>query len=136
MRRLWFAVLGAVFGVAGVAVVAAFGGDAVSGPAAVATFALWFAASALYVLGGLDVGVGDPEWYQLVGVGNVCLGLQQAVRLAFRLADGSRETGTLVVTVASGLGGLALAYIGLDWVRGGRHFDLSRFDGDAPADLE
>ena len=136
MRRIWFAVLGAVFGVAGVAMLAAFGAEMVTGPAAVATFALWFATSALYVLGGLDVAVGDLEWYQLVGVGNVCLGLQQTVRFAFWLADGTPGTGTLVVAAASGLGGLALAYIGLDWVRGGRHFDLSRFGEGPPSDLE
>ncbi|NHN57566.1 MULTISPECIES: hypothetical protein [Halorussus] len=135
MRRFWFAVLGVIFGIAGVAFLAAFGAPATD-PAALVTFALWFAASALYVLGGLEVAVADLKWDQLVGVGNVCLGLQQTVRLGVWFAGGSGETETLAVTVASGVGGLALAYIGLDWVRGGRHFDLSGFGEDPPTDPE
>jgi hypothetical protein len=128
VRQVWFALLGAAFGVVGIVFAAAFGLDALDEPATAVAITLWFVASRLYVLGGLDASVGDFEWYQLVGLGNVCLGLQLLVRLPFVVTDGTAGTEALVATIASGLGGLTLLFIGFDWFRGGRHFDLSAFD--------
>jgi hypothetical protein len=135
MRRIWFAVLGALEAVAGVAFVWAFGLGAgpLSGYAALGS--LWFGAAVMYLLGGLGATVGGFEWYQLVGLGHVCLGLQMAVRVPFEVADGTGGA-SLVVAVGAGLGGLALAYIGVDWIRGAPNFDLSSFDGGPSADPE
>ncbi|WP_115865402.1 hypothetical protein [Halorussus litoreus] len=131
MKRLWFAVLGTLYAVVGVWFLTAFWSGVATDPASILTVALWFGASALYVLGGFGASLGGLDWYQFVGLGNVCLGLQLVVRVPFALADGNSATASLVATLAMGVGGLSLAYIGLDWVRGGRHFDLSRF-GDQP----
>ncbi|UPV72803.1 hypothetical protein M0R89_09595 [Halorussus limi] len=128
MKRVWFAVVGVFFALFGVGFLAAFGVESLADPTALATLALWFGASALYVLGGLDAPVGDLRWYQSVGLGNVCLGLQMVVRVPSELAGVSGDFEPLLAALAGGVGGLTLAYIGLDWFRGGRHFDLSAFE--------
>jgi hypothetical protein len=133
MRRIWFAVMGATFAVVGVGFAAAFGLEGVAEPPTAVALALWFSASVLYLLGGFGTSLGGVEWYQFVGLGNVCLGLQLLVQLPFTLAGGTPETEVLVPAIASGLGGLSLLFIGLDWLRGGRHFDLSAFDETSPA---
>ncbi|WP_128477431.1 hypothetical protein [Halorussus pelagicus] len=136
MRRIWFALFGGLFGAVGVAFLGAFRADALADPTSLATFSLWLGASTLYVLGGLDASIGDFDWYQLVGLGNVCLGLQMVARAAMTLADGTGETEPLLATFGGVVGGLTLAYIGLDWFRGGRHFDLSTFEESPTADPE
>ncbi|WP_276300093.1 hypothetical protein [Halorussus lipolyticus] len=132
MRRIWFAVMGGTFLLVGVGFAGAFGLEGTTDPATAIALVLWFSAALLYVLGGLGKSIGGLAWFQFVGLGNVCLGLQLLTQIPVALADGIPGTEALVVTIATGLGGLSLSFIGLDWFRGGRHFDLSAFD-DGPS---
>ncbi|WP_135852088.1 hypothetical protein [Halorussus salinus] len=127
-RRSWFVVFGGLLGLLVLLVLpAAFRGDVPADPTAITTFGLLFGASILYLLGGLGRSVGGFEWNKHVGLGNVCMGLQMVVRALAEFVGASGDI-ALVAALGSGLGGLTLAYMGLDWFRGGRYFDLSAFE--------
>lgn len=133
-RRSWFVVFGGLLGLLVLLVLpAAFRGDVPADPTAITTFGLFCGASLLYILGGLGRSVGSFEWNQLVGLGNVCMGLQMVVRAPAKFVGTSGNI-ALVAALGSGLGGLTLTYVGLDWFRGGRHFDLSAFEESATPD--
>lgn len=133
MSRRWFAALGAFLVLAVGGLLVAFGRP--TAPASVLRIAGLLLAGGLFVAGGLAPTSSGVAWYRLVGTADVLLGLTLAAPLpAALLGGGAADAGTLMYTVPAGIGGLTLAFIGVDWFRGGHHFDLSRLAGGGVGD--
>ena len=129
MVRAWrFTVLGAALLVGGVLLFAVFG-VADSDPTLLLLQILMVTgAGVLLLLGGVGRELGSIKWYQLVGAGDVLLGLGLCVELLRTIVTPGPLTGEGLFVGIAAIGGLSLAYIGVDWIRGGRHFDPSQFD--------
>lgn len=128
MVQAWrFTVLGGALLVGGILLFATFG-VVDPDPTLLLQILMTTSAGVLLLLGGVGRELGSIRWYQLVGVGDVLLGLGLCIEfLRAIVAPGPLTEEGLFVGVAA-LGGLSLAYIGVDWIRGGRHFDPSQFD--------
>ncbi|MFB6105522.1 MAG: hypothetical protein ABEJ70_00980 [Halobacteriaceae archaeon] len=129
MNRPGIALLGAVLLVASAAVAAAFWppGDA----RALANLGLLVVAGALFVVGGarhtVTVGGRRLPWYVFVGAGHLVFGAGLVAAQAPALGE-SATTVERIGALAAVVGGLVLAFIGVDYLRGGRHFAVA--DGD------
>ena len=128
MVRAWrFTVLGGALLIGGVLLFAAFGVVDLN-PTLLLQILMTTGAGVLLLLGGVGRELGSIKWYQLVGAGDVLLGLGLCIEFfGTIIAPGPLTDKGLFVGVAA-IGGLSLAYIGVDWIRGGRHFDPSQFD--------
>ena len=85
----------------------------------------------LMAIGGVDAQPQQSEWYQFVGAGNILYGIGFASTYLLPMVNGtSTYSGTAGVFLAiwGVVGGASLAFIGYDWIRGGKHFDLSTFE--------
>ena len=126
MKRRWFAVLGAflllTWTVFSFAVGLSFDARLLLNDVP------YFLAGALLVVAGTTGGAAGVEWFQFAGLGFVCLGLSMASELLLTLTQSGATTGMLVSAAVSGLIGLVLAFMGFDWIRGGKHFDLTAFE--------
>lgn len=128
MKRRWFAVLGVFLFVSHGAVLVAFGFPA---PVTETVLSLlpWMFAGVLFVLGGLSVQIETIEWHQFVGAANVFMGIGFGVNFSLTtLRDASLGNGGVIFAVAGIAGGLSMVFIGMDWIRGGRHFEISRYE--------
>lgn len=124
VKRRWFAVMGVVvlFGLAAIAVV-------VDVPIATsAAFAVLVVGSLCFVLGGLDPVPDAVAWYRFVAVGELLFGSAFAVTLLAPVASGQRSTTALLFAAAGVANALLFGFVGVDWLRGGRHYDLSTFE--------
>jgi hypothetical protein len=90
-----------------------------------------------FLLAGLCLGAGalresvtvagrDVPWYAFVGAGDVALAAGMAVNAARIGVEGGSDD--LFLAVVAGAGAVPLFFIGVDYLRGGRHFDLSAFE--------
>ena len=89
-------------------------------------------AGILLLLGGIGYEFGSIKWYQLIGAGDILLGLSLCVQFLGTFTNSVPSNEDLLFMGMAAIGGLSLAYIGVDWIRGGKHFDLSQFDSSAP----
>ena len=131
MKRRWFLVLGVGMIVANLGFLFAFRTTVLENPATVAANAIFILGGVLMAIGGANAQPRGSEWYQFVGTGNVLLGIGFAATYLLPIANGtSAYEGSAGVFLAiwGVVGGASLAFIGYDWVRGGRHFDLSTFE--------
>lgn len=124
VKRRWFAVTG-VLVLLGLAVLA----TVVDVPVATAAaFAVLVVGSLCFVLGGLDPVPDAVAWYRFVAVGELVFGAAFAVTLLGPVASGQRSTTALLFAAAGVANALLFGFIGVDWFRGGRHYDLSVFE--------
>ena len=128
MRRSYFALVGLALLAATVGVMIAVGVGEASGTVLVAVGALLLSAD-LLIIGGLtdqiSVNSWVVRWYHMVGAGVVLLGLANVVFGAgWVIESGEPSVGVLAFTTA----GLVIAFIGVDFFRGGIHYDVSRFE--------
>lgn len=71
------------------------------------------------------VGSGSVEWHVFAGVGDLALALAMLSTTVPELLGGSvAATSAVVGSAAGALGALALAFIGVDYLRGGVHLDV------------
>ncbi|MEF8831729.1 MAG: hypothetical protein V5A23_09380 [Halobacteriales archaeon] len=106
---------------------AAFGTTGVGGLTLVAIVALLFAAD-LLIVGGLSTDVSfdswTVQWFHLLGAGVVLVGLANLVFGTERILQSGVSPGVAALAVA----GLVVVFVGVDFARGGVHYDLSRFE--------
>lgn len=106
----------------------AFGGDGLDRSALLMIGVLSLAA-VLLVVGGLvetvPFGSVTVQWYHSVGAGIVLVGLANLVFGAQRAVESGGLSAEVVVSAA---GGLLIVFIGVDFLRGGVHHDLSKLE--------
>ena len=126
MVQAWrFTILGSALLIGGLLLTVVFGG----GDSTLSVQVIMMSsAGVLFLFGGLGYELGSIEWYQLVGAGNVLLGLSFSLQFVAAVMGPGSVSNELLFIGAAAIGGLSLAYIGVDWIRGGKHFDLSQFD--------
>ena len=56
------------------------------------------------------------------------LGIALIVQFLLTATLNGAPSAALLADAAAALGGLALLFIGADWIRGGKHFDLAAYD--------
>ncbi|RDI72351.1 hypothetical protein [Halopelagius longus] len=97
-------------------------------PLFVALGACFAVSGGAFLVAGLreSVAVGSAvvPWYVFAGVGDIALGVGMLTNGAI-LVDGG---GTAFAGVIIALTGPFLAFIGVDYLRGGVHFDVSAFE--------
>ncbi|MFC6824251.1 hypothetical protein [Halopelagius fulvigenes] len=95
-------------------------------PSAVASMACFAVAGVVVLLAGLRasaaVGPSPVPWYVFAGVGDVALALGLLVNGAATVAHGEDTLVTAITVVASVP---VLLFIGVDYLRGGVHLDVS-----------
>ncbi|WP_246983011.1 hypothetical protein [Halorientalis marina] len=127
MRRLLF-VFGLFLLAIPAALVASFG---IPAPRTAVQIALLAVAGGFVVAGALrdevKVAGATVPWYTLVGTAYVLVGLGLRPGAAAAL-DGGAATPETAARIAAALGGLVLCFIGYDFARGGKHFDVSRLE--------
>jgi len=129
MRRYWFAVLGSAFLVAQVAFLYAAGLPETFDLTTVSLVGYTLAGAAFVVAGvreWLPLPPDAAPWYRFAGSGDVLLGLGMLANGLSSVLDGG--SGSLFLGALVSLGSLGLLFIGIDYVRGGVHFDLSTFE--------
>lgn len=88
-----------------------------------------FVAGCGFAVAGLvpsvSAGGRDVPWYVFAGIADVALGVSMLLN-AVQMGGTSGEG--LFPAVVTGLSGLPLLFIGADYVRGGKHFDVSVFE--------
>lgn len=131
MKRRWFLILGIILVVSQTAILAAFGIPPVfeSGPAA--TVVIIAFAGIFFMLGGSGRQFWGVEWHQFMGAGQILIGLSLATSILLPILNGTSayESGIRpFLAVAAAIGGALVMFMGFDWIRGGRHFDLSTFE--------
>ena len=125
VRAMRFVVLGGLFLVGSVLFTLVFG---IADSLLLLQVLMMGATGVLFVVGGIGYDLGSVEWYQLVGVGDVLLGLSLDISFLTALEGSGSLGGDFLFIGAAAIGGLSLAYMGIDWICGGKHFDLSQFD--------
>lgn len=124
MKRRWFAVMGGLLLVGILALVWVLGPVVLTTPAAL----LLVVSAGLFILGGFDPLPAQVPWYRFIGVGELLVGAVFVVGLVAPALEGGRTARDLFLALVGVANGLFLGFIGLDWFRGGNHYDLSRFD--------
>ncbi len=94
-----------------------FGFDVLAEPNRFVQIALGMVGGLLLVLSSIDL-PWNVEWYQLAGIGVICLAS------SYLFANLLAEDDLWWVAVTT-IGALSLGYMGFDMARGGRHFDVS-----------
>jgi hypothetical protein len=132
MKRRWFLVLGVGIILANLGFLFAFRAGIFETPSIVAANVFLILGGALMIIGGADVQPRGSEWYQFVGAANVLIAAGMAGTYLLPMVNGTSAyegtAGALFVVFVVVVGGGSLAFIGLDWIRGGRHFDLSTYE--------
>ena len=128
MKRQWFAVLGGFIAVSLVASLAAFGERVLFDPQFAVVGALFLSSAVLLLLAGTTDAIGGIEWNQFAGAADVLLGLALIVQFLLTATLDGATSASLLADAAAALGGLVLLFIGADWIRGGKHFDLAAYD--------
>jgi hypothetical protein len=128
MKRHWFLVLGLFLFGSQLFVHTAFGVPSSADLGTLVSIIATALAGVLFVFGGLGISVRTLEWYQIVGGANILLGASFCLEIVVPVLNSTSASGSTVqpfMAVAAVCGGGSLMFIGLDWLRGGRHFDLS-----------
>lgn len=128
MKRQWFAALGGFIAASWVAVLVAFGERVPFDPQFGVVGALVLSAAVLLVLAGTTDALGGIEWNQFAGAADVLLGLALIVQFLLTATLEDATSAGLLADAAAALGGLVLLFIGADWIRGGKHFDLAAYE--------
>lgn len=128
MKRQWFAALGGFIAASWVAVLVAFGERVLFDPQFGVVGALVLSAAVLLVLAGTTDALGGIEWNQFAGAADVLLGLALIVQFLLAATLEDATSAGLLADAAAALGGLVLLFIGADWIRGGKHFDLAAYE--------
>lgn len=127
MRKGHFALLGIGLLATVVALFAAFGASGLDGLTLAAVTALLFAAD-LLIVGGfateLSFDSWTVKWFHLVGAGVVLVGMANLVFGTERVLRSGVSAGVVALAVA----GLVVVFVGLDFLRGGVHYDLSAIE--------
>lgn len=120
VKRSWSPLLGVVLLVLVGALLLAFGVESVVGePATAVQAGVLTLAGLCFLAAGFRLPEG-VRWYHLAGAGDVLLGLSFLVRFVVVALDPGVPTADLAFTALGTLGGLSLAYLGVDIARGGR----------------
>ena len=132
VKRCWFLVLGIGIIAANFGYLFIFRDGVFETPiVAVANVFLIFGGT-LMAIGGADAQPRGSEWYQFVGAANVLIAVGMAGTYLLPMVNGTSAyestAGALFVVFVVVVGGCSLAFIGYDWIRGGRHFDLSTYE--------
>ncbi len=127
--RRFFLALGALLLVAELAFAVAFGVSPLTNLPTALQFVFFTFASLCFIIGGLADSLGGVEWYRFVGAGEIVWGLYVVLTGYLSILGavgftGGGSGGTLPAVVYL-LSGLLFAFIGFDWFRGGRYFNLS-----------
>lgn len=126
LRRALFLPLAALF-LAGAVLYAAFG--SLHTLLGVALVGCLLVSGCLFAVAGarssVSVGGREIRWYVFAGVADVAVGVAMLLNAA-RMFDGGGEGAFLAV--ATGLSGVLLLFIGVDYLRGGRHLDVTVFE--------
>ena len=128
MKRQWFAALGGFIAASWVAVLVAFGERVLFDPQFGVVGALVLSAAVLLVLAGTTDALGGIEWNQFAGAADVLLGLALIVQFLLAATLEDATSAGLLADAAAALGCLVLLFIGADWIRGGKHFDLAAYE--------
>lgn len=128
VKRRWFAVLGSFVLLGWSALALAFGLPDEGEAAFLLNDVPLLLGGAALVAGGATDGDGGVAWYRLVGAGFVLLGLSMAGQFLATLAAQRTLDGLLAADAVTLVPAVAVALVGLDWIRGGKHFDLSVFE--------
>lgn len=124
MKRRWFAVMGGLLVVGFLVLVGVLGRIVATSPAAL----LLVVGGLLFVIGGFDPIPDRVPWYRFIGVGELLVGAVFVLSLVTPVLEGGRASQDLFLALIGVANGLFLGFIGLDWYRGGNHYDLSRFE--------
>ena len=130
MKRRWFLVLGVGIIVANLGFLFVFRTTVLENPATAVTNVVPILGGILMAMGGADAQPRQSEWYQFVGAGNALLGIGMAASYLLPMVYGTSPydgTEAILLAICAVAGGGSLAFMGFDWIRGGRHFDLSTF---------
>ncbi|GAA0457637.1 hypothetical protein MUK72_12040 [Halococcus dombrowskii] len=130
MKRRWFLVLGLGMIVANLGFLFAFRATILENPATAATNTVLVFGGVLMAIGGAGA---QPRgtWYQFVGTGDVLIGIGMASSYLLPMVYGTSPYGStegILLAICAVAGGGSLAFMGFDWIRGGRHFDLSTYE--------
>jgi peptidoglycan/LPS O-acetylase OafA/YrhL len=131
MKRRWFLVLGVGIIAANLGFLFAFRTTVLENPTTAAANLFHILGGVLMAVGGTDAQPRRSKWYQFVGAGNVLIAVGLAASYLLPLVNGTSPYGDTVgilLAICAVAGGGSLAFIGFDWIRGGRHFDLSTFE--------
>jgi peptidoglycan/LPS O-acetylase OafA/YrhL len=127
MRKGHFALLGFGLLATVVAMFAAFGASGLGGLTLAAVTALLFAAD-LLIIGGFATELSfdslTVKWFHFIGAGVVLLGMANLVFGTERLL----QSGVSAAVVTLAVAGLVIVFVGIDFLRGGVHYDLSTIE--------
>lgn len=118
MKRRWFAVLGSALLLGYLVLTAVFGFELWRDPIMVTQGTLVLLAGVAFFLAGFGRSAAGLSWIQLVGVGDLLLGVLLVSTSVPTLLHGSSGSGDLVGAAAAGLGGLLLVALGVAYLRG------------------
>ncbi|WP_435076121.1 hypothetical protein [Halococcus sp. AFM35] len=132
MKRRWFLVLGVYLIAANLWLLNTLNSPIFEEPMAVVTNVAFLFAGLLFVLGGISENLGNLGWYRFVGLANLIMGVGFAATYLLPIANrtSTYEDAGMFLAICAVVGGASLAFIGFDWVRGGRYFDLSTYEED------
>lgn len=124
VKRRWFAVVGGgvLVMLAYLAVRSGIAGGV--GPSTV----LLATASLLFVLGGIDPAPDAVPWYRFVGLGLLVFGAATVLYWVEPVASGGRTADDLAFALVGVATAAVFGFMGIDWFRGGHHYDLSRIE--------
>jgi peptidoglycan/LPS O-acetylase OafA/YrhL len=131
MKRRWFLVVGVGIIVANLGFLFVFRAGILENPTTAAANLFHILGGVLMAVGGADAQPRRSRWYQFVGAGNVLIAVGLAASYLLPMVNGTSPYGDTVgvlLAICAVAGGGSLAFIGFDWIRGGRHFDLSTFE--------
>ena len=118
MKRRWFAVLGSALILGYLVLTAVFGLDLWRDPIMVTQGVLVLLAGISFFLAGFGKHAAGLSWVQLIGVGDLFLGVLLVSTSVPTLLDGGAGSGDLVGAAAAVLGGLFLVVLGIAYLRG------------------
>jgi hypothetical protein len=131
MKRRWFLVLGIGIVLANLGFLFIFRSGILENPATMTANVVFILGGVLMAIGGANAQPRSSEWYQFVGAGNILYAVGFSSTYLLPLVNGTSaygDTAGSFLAIWGVVGGASLAFIGYDWVRGGKHFDLSTFE--------
>jgi hypothetical protein len=131
MKRRWLLALGILGFIGSIASLAISGFSTESESITVATSIAFAFGSCLFALGGIDDSFHRLDWYHLAGTGQIIVGIAAGSMFLLPILSGVSSADVGIQMIRSLIGAftaLSLTFVGFDWIRGGRHFDLSSYE--------